>query len=249
MAQDNHKHSGSPGDGGGELAPLTLNAGSGALVVDKGKVGVGTAGPASALEVRTSINDYPPVLHAEYTGKDTTDKIAVQGASAPQPDFGTGGSFRGGAKGIVARAEERGGSGERIGGEFWAMYGRITYGIRAITYGSDDPDAISHIAGYFHADRENNNGEFWAGYFLGRVHISEDVGIGTTAPEARLDVNGDVAISGSGSSLTIKNPQVPAGSGDSMGQKGQIAWDENYLYVKTQAGPEQVWKRVALETW
>ena len=249
MAIDNHKHTGAPGDGGGELAPMKLNAGNGALVVDKGKVGAGTASPASAFEVRTSSNDYPPVMHVEYTGNDATDKIAVQGAAVPQPDFGTGGSFRGGCKGIIARAEERGGTGERIGGEFWAMYGRITYGIKVLTYGSDDPEAVMHIAGYFHADRENNNGEFWAGYFVGRMHISEDVGIGTTTPAAKLDVRGNVRIAGDSNSLVIENPQVPANSSDSMGEKGRIAWDDNYLYVKTQAGPEHVWKRAKLEEW
>jgi hypothetical protein len=188
-------------------------------------------------------------MHVEYSGRDTTDKIAIQGASVPQADFGTGGSFRGGCKGIVSRAEERGGTGERIGGEFWAQYGRITYGIRALTYGSDDPEAVMHIAGYFNADHENNNGEFWAGFFLGRVHITDDVGIGTQAPAAKLDVRGNVRIAGENSSLVIDTPQVPASSGDSMGEKGRIAWDDNYLYVKTQAGPEHVWKRAKLEEW
>ena len=249
MAIDNHRHTSTPGDGGGELAPLKLNVGNGALVVDKGKVGAGTASPASAFEVRASSNDYPPVMHVEYTGSDATDKIAIQGASTPQADYGTGGSFRGGCKGIVSRAEERGGTGERIGGEFWAQYGRITYGIRALTYGSDDPEAVMHIAGYFHADHENNHGEFWAGYFLGRVHISENVGIGTLDPAAKLDVRGNVRIAGDDHSLIIDHPKAPAGSNDAMGEKGQIAWDENYLYVKTQAGPEHVWKRAALETW
>jgi hypothetical protein len=249
MAHDNHKHSGTPGDGGGDLAPQALNVNSGALYVDKGKIGAGTESPLSAFEVRASSNDRYPVLHAAYTGADTTDKIAIQGASTPMPDFGTGGSFRGGHTGLVARAEERGGTGERIGAEFWAQFGRTTYALRATTYGSDDPEAGLHIAGYFHADRENNNGEFWAGYFLGRMHISEDVGIGTIEPAAKLDVNGNVKISGSDHSLIVQNPQVPANSCDSMGEKGQIAWDEKFLYVKTQAGPEHVWKRVGLQEW
>jgi hypothetical protein len=249
MAVSNHNHGGTSGDGGSELAPAKLDVDNGALFVDKGKIGAGTKSPASAFEVRASAGDRYPVFHVEYTGRDARDKIAIQGASAPQPDFGTGGSFLGGCLGIVARAEAPGGTGERTGGEFWAQYGRSTYGIKATTFGSDDPQAGVHIAGFFHADHENNNGEFWAGYFLGRVHISENVGIGTQAPTAKLDVNGDVKISGSGGSLMINNPQVPASSSDAMGEKGRIAWDDNYLYVKTQAGPEHVWKRVRMETW
>jgi hypothetical protein len=230
-------------------AAAKRRADSGALHAGREKVGVGTASPDSCLEVRSSSNDRYPVINAAYSGTDTTDKIAIQGSSTPRPDFGTGGSFRGGHAGIIARAEASGGTGERIGGEFWAQFGRTTYGIRATTYGSDDHEAGMHIAGYFHADHENNNGEFWAGYFLGRVHISEDVGIGTIEPAAKLDVNGNVKISGSGHSLIVGNPQVPASSGDSMGEKGQIAWDEKFLYVKTQAGQEHVWKRVGLEGW
>jgi hypothetical protein len=249
MASDNHKHSGVPGDGGGELSPLKLNVGNGALVIDKGKIGAGTASPAAAFEVRASLNDYPPVMHVEYGGSDATDKIAIQGVSAPRADYGTGGSFRGGFTGIIARAEARGGTGERVGGEFWAQYGRATYAIKATTFGSNDPESGIHIAGYFHADQEQNHGVFWAGYFLGRVHISENVGIGTLDPAAKLDVRGKVRIAGENNSLVINAPQVPASSGDSMGEKGQLAWDENFLYVKTQAGPEHVWKRVGLETW
>jgi hypothetical protein len=229
MTTDNHKHTGAKGDGGNELAPEKLSVGNGALVVDKGKAGA--------------------VVQVQYTGSDATDKIAVQGESVPQADFGTGGAFRGGCTGIIARAEAQGGIGERVGGEFWAQYGRATYAIKATTFGSNDPESGMHIAGYFHADRENNNGDFWAGYFLGRVHISENVGIGTLEPSAKLDVRGNVKIAGNGNALAIESPSVPARSDDPIGEKGQIAWDEKFLYVKTKAGPEHVWKRVGLETW
>ncbi|HUI92415.1 MAG TPA: hypothetical protein VLX68_09240 [Chitinivibrionales bacterium] len=249
MAIDNHTHTGAKGDGGNVLSPDRLNVGNGALVVDKGKIGAGTATPASSLEVRSSANDYPPVMHVEYSGTDATDKIAIQGASAPRPDFGTGGSFRGGCTGIIARAEARGGTGERVGGEFWAQYGRATYAIKATTFGSNDPESGVHIAGYFHADQEQNHGDFWAGYFLGRVHISENVGIGTREPAAKLHVRGNVKIAGQDSTLSIENPAVPKGSDDVMGEKGQIAWDENFIYIKTQAGEKHVWKRAALESW
>jgi len=75
------------------------------------------------------------------------------------------------------------------------------------------------------------------------------VGIGTTAPAEKLEVVGNVKISGSNNSLIIDSPQVPSSSSDSAGVKGQIAWDSGYLYVKTQTSPSHVWKRVALSTW
>ncbi len=249
MTVDNHTHAGDPGQGGGELAPLRLNAGNGALYASEGGVGVGTAAPQSSLDVQSSSNTRFPVASVSYKGGDAVHKVAVQGESAPRPDFGTGGLFRGGSTGIIARAEARGGTGERVGGEFWAQNGRATYAIKATTFGSTDPQSGVHIAGFFHADREQNHGEFWAGYFLGKVHISENVGIGTLDPTARLDVRGNVRIAGDNNSLIVDNPKAPASSSDSMGEKGQVAWDENYLYVKTKAGAEHVWKRVALEEW
>ncbi len=249
MAIDNHTHLSGPGQGGGELAPSRLNVGDGALYASAGGVGMGTAAPQSSLDIRTSLSNHFPVASVAYTGDDARDKVAIQGESVPRPDFGTGGLFRGGSAGIIARAEARGGTGERVGGEFWAQNGRATYAIKATTFGSTDPQSGVHIAGFFHADREQNHGEFWAGYFLGKVHISENVGIGTLEPTARLDVRGNVRIAGDNNSLIVDNPKVPASSDDNMGGKGQIAWDDNYLYVKTQAGPQQVWKRVALEEW
>jgi len=63
------------------------------------------------------------------------------------------------------------------------------------------------------------------------------VGLGTAEPETRLDVNGD--------RMRIREPFTPASSGDPCGT-GQIAWDENYLYVCVK--PNE-WKRAALFSW
>ncbi len=249
MNIDNHTHAGDAGHGGGELEPEKLNVANGALFAGARGVGVGTTDPKSALDVTTAAGNNSPVANVVYAGEDALDKIAIQGVSTPRPDFGTGGSFRGGCAGIIARAEARGGTGERVGGEFWAQCGRTTYGIKASTFGSPDPESGIHIAGFFHADHEQNHGEFWAGFFLGRIFISENTGIGTREPSERLEVNGNVRVSGTGHSLIVSDPAVPANSKDPMGAKGQIAWDEKFLYVKTEAGEKNVWKRVEMKEW
>jgi hypothetical protein len=45
--------------------------------------------------------------------------------------------------------------------------------------------------------------------------------------------------------LTMRTSYTPTGSADTNGNVGDIAWDDGYVYVKTNAG----WKRAALSAW
>jgi hypothetical protein len=60
-----------------------------------------------------------------------------------------------------------------------------------------------------------------------------NVGMGTTSPTHRLDVNAD--------SIRVRSSQSPASSG--TGEQGEIAWDSNYIYICTATN---TWKRAAL---
>jgi hypothetical protein len=71
--------------------------------------------------------------------------------------------------------------------------------------------------------------------------INSKVGIGTWIPTAELDVNGSTGYN----QLRIRTSYTPSGTGDSNGNTGDIAWDDNYVYVKTSVG----WKRSALSTF
>ena len=63
------------------------------------------------------------------------------------------------------------------------------------------------------------------------------VGIATNDPTVRLDVNDD--------RIRIRNPRTPATS-TSFGNQGEIAWDDNYIYVCV---AQNTWKRAPLSTW
>jgi len=63
------------------------------------------------------------------------------------------------------------------------------------------------------------------------------VGIGTSTPSGKLDVDDD--------RLRVRQAKTPASAVDS-GNTGEIAWDANYLYVCTATN---TWKRVALASW
>jgi hypothetical protein len=71
--------------------------------------------------------------------------------------------------------------------------------------------------------------------------VSGNVGVGTTVPTAKLDINGSTGYN----QLRVRTPYTPTGTADTNGNTGDIVWDDDYLYVKTSAG----WKRAALSTW
>ena len=67
------------------------------------------------------------------------------------------------------------------------------------------------------------------------------VGIATNNPTATLDVNGSTGYN----QLRIRTSYSPTGTADPNGNTGDMAWDENYIYVKTNVG----WKRAQMETF
>lgn len=63
------------------------------------------------------------------------------------------------------------------------------------------------------------------------------VGIGTEEPQSALDINGD--------GIRIRESRTPASS-KAPGNPGDIAWDENYVYVCV---AKDTWKRTELSNW
>ena len=68
------------------------------------------------------------------------------------------------------------------------------------------------------------------------INMNGNIGIGTTSPTAKLDVNDN--------SIRIRSSLTPASAGS--GQKGEICYDTNYMYVCVATN---TWKRVALSTY
>ena len=70
-----------------------------------------------------------------------------------------------------------------------------------------------------------------------RIDSAGLVGVGTSTPTEKLDINGDA--------IRVRTSQTPA-SAAATGDAGQICWDANYVYVCTATN---TWKRSALATW
>lgn len=67
------------------------------------------------------------------------------------------------------------------------------------------------------------------------------VGIRTESPTAKLDVNGPTGYD----QVRMRTPYTPTGTADTNGNVGDVAWDDDYVYIKTSEG----WKRAALSTF
>lgn len=68
-------------------------------------------------------------------------------------------------------------------------------------------------------------------------YFGGDVGVGTSSPSVKLDVNDD--------SVRIRTAKTPASASATCSQ-GQIAWDTSYLYACVATN---TWKRAAIATW
>ncbi len=70
-----------------------------------------------------------------------------------------------------------------------------------------------------------------------RITSAGNVGIGTSAPTQKLDINDD--------SIRVRTAKTPA-SATATGTQGQIAWDADYVYVCVAT---DTWKRSSIATW
>ena|GEM_PF-5241783 len=73
------------------------------------------------------------------------------------------------------------------------------------------------------------------------IRASGGVGMGIAEPTAQLDVGAKTGYN----QVRMRTPYTPKTTKDENGNVGDIAWDDNYLYVKTSEG----WKRARLGTF
>jgi hypothetical protein len=67
------------------------------------------------------------------------------------------------------------------------------------------------------------------------------IGTGTNTPTSRLDISNGTGYN----QFRMRTSYTPTSTTDPNGAVGDMAWDDDYIYVKTSAG----WKRAALSVW
>jgi len=147
--------------------------------IPDGNVGIGTTTPNYKLQVVSNdpiaghfTTDYPehyvPVLYARYTGTGEYDAIAIEGISTPSNDWGIGGRFEGGSTGIQGGVYSNG-EDSYMGVYGFAAHGDgDNYGVKGVAGGDGYNYGI-------HGSCGTGSGVKYAGYFLGDVHITDDL--------------------------------------------------------------------------
>ena len=76
-------------------------------------------------------------------------------------------------------------------------------------------------------------------FIKGKSTNRGNIGINNGDPTSKLDISGTTGYQ----QLRLRNSYTPTTSGDTNGEIGDISWDDNYIYVKTNSG----WGRSSLD--
>lgn len=166
--------------------------------------------------------------HFTSNRTDSYDNTAVYGRCYPATGWGVGGDFSGGYVGVKGSSDHIGVNGyvangpagaDCYGGYFQANGQSVTsipYGVYGMANGTTGSTCYGVYGG-----ASGSGPNIWAGYFNGRVYAQGDVGIGTTTPQANLDINGTtyfggVATIGTGQRIQSES----AGGARILGEQG-----------------------------
>ncbi len=105
------------------------------------------------------------VVHAEVTGTGTGDAIAVYGLSAPSDNYGIGGYFTGGYRGVVGSVAQTG------AGAIRGVYGTVAGGTGS-NYGVYGNATGGYACYGLYGVASGGASVTYAGFFSGNVHVS-----------------------------------------------------------------------------
>jgi hypothetical protein len=193
------------------------------VVTDSPAVGIGTANPSSTL----SVTDQTTTANRGYIGSQNSSDAASANLILRKS--------RGTEAAPTAVA-----SGDYVGAFQFRSYSGTSYLRNAFVGARVDGTVTSTSVPtdiFFCNSATDESDCYGSGKVRMLISATGNVGIGTTTPTQKLDVND--------TGLRIDQSMTPATSSDPCNQ-GQIAWDTNYVYVCVATN---TWKRAALSSW
>lgn len=187
-------------------------------ITSDGKVGIGTTTPTYAMEIKTPSG---MINYFQVTGNDVSpfagffrvgNYTSNPGVMAP---VFTGRSNQSGFSGLMFLGDTASDTGTVAVTQFVSRANNSIVSTRP----------LFSFANYTNSDTKMI------------ILANGNVGINTTSPTAKLDVNSDI--------IRLRTPKTPATSGDT-GNAGDICWDANYVYICISTN---TWKRSPLSTW
>jgi len=175
----------------------------GATGYPTGNVGIGTANPLSLLSIGT---DGESIITLSVHNNTTTYGATGIKGEVAAPNYGDW------AYAIHGKIESGAGSGVAVfgngvnatpgtEGRCYGVYGKAgnatnqyNFGVLGQLKGQNSGAAIAGIDEVNHSWNTAIDGGSWAGYFIGRVHVNDELGIATVNPVTTLDINGGVAL-------------------------------------------------------
>ena len=127
----------------------------------------------------------------------------------------------------------------------FTQYGKVGDGY---LYSSVDNNGINIISQRTSPQTTDDYIRFYAGddatstshlHIQGSGSTRGNIGINNESPTSKLDISGTTGYQ----QLRLRNSYTPTTSGDTNGEVGDISWDDNYIYVKTNSG----WGRSSLD--
>ena len=191
-----------------------LQCGASKMSIVSGNVGIGTTAPNSKLHVK-ALGATSATFGLKVENSDDTKDLSFRDDGEFKISHGSANKFKIDPNGYTD------------------INGRLTI--------YNNVSSSSYVLTVKGGNNQTGNLQRWVNSSnteLAVVSASGKFGVGTTAPDSKVHINGTAM-----QQLRMETAGGPSSAGDTSGRIGDMAYDDNYFYIKTANG----WGRIALD--